>query len=368
MEITVSASSVRNIVLRSMQSRRPVFIWGPPGIGKSELVADIAHSGALGNACTIDMRLALCEPTDLRGYPYRDPETNTMRWSPPIDLPSAELAAQYDHIVLFLDELNSAPQSVQAAAYQLVLNRRVGQYVLPDNVVIVAAGNRETDRGVTYRMPAPLANRFRHVVMDVNYDDWKVWAVQHNVHPDVVGYLSWAKQDLFDFNPKTSSQAFATPRSWVSLSDTLYNPDFDQADSREQRAELAGIVGDGLAVKFQEHRRVGAHLPRPSQVITGEVLKLKSDVAKEISAKYSLTTGLAYELKAIYTDEQRKATEFRAAINHVVRFAFGNFEPEMVVFLFKTLMQDYQIRFNMRTELDADLLSTFNERYIRYIV
>lgn len=368
MEITVSASAVKNIVLRAMQSRRPIFIWGAPGIGKSELVSSIAQSGALGRACTVDMRLALCEPTDLRGYPYRDPESNTMCWSPPIDLPSAELAAQYDHIVLFLDELNSAPPSVQAAAYQLVLNRRVGQYVLPDNVVIVAAGNRETDRGVTYRMPAPLANRFRHVVMESSYDDWKVWAVNALVHPDVVGYLSWAKQDLFDFNPKSSSQAFATPRSWVSVSDTLKNPLFESADSREQRAEIAGIVGDGLAVKFLEHRRVGAHLPRPSQIIAGEVLKLKSDVATEISAKYSLTTGIAYELKAIYDDTTQRATVFRAAINHVARFAFNNFEPEMVVFLFKTLMQDYQIRFNMRSELDADLVSTFNDRYIRYIV
>ncbi len=368
MEITVTAVEASNIITRSIQSGRPIFIWGPPGIGKSDLVHSIANSGSLGRACVIDMRLALCDPTDLRGYPYRDPETNTMRWSPPIDLPSAELAAEYDTVLLFLDELNSAPPSVQASAYQLVLNRRVGQYVLPDNVKIVAAGNRVGDKGVTFSMPSPLANRFRHVSMEANFDAWKTWAVQARVHADVVGYLSWAKQDLFDFNPRTSGAAYATPRSWVNLSDTIYNPEFDLADAREQRAEMAGIVGDGLAVKFAEHRRVGVHLPRPEQVITGEVLKLKSEVSREISAKYSLTTGLAYELKAMYDHETRRATEFRAAINHVVRFAFDNFEPEMVVYLFKTLMQDYKIKFNMRTELDPDLLNTFNTRYIKYIV
>ena len=157
--LTVKSSQVKNIALRAMLANRPLFIWGPPGIGKSELVESITYSGSLGNAAMLDLRLALMEPTDLRGYPFRNPETNQMEWAPPADLPTAEFAAQYDTVVLFLDELNSAPPSVQAAAYQLVLNRRIGQYVLPKNVRIIAAGNRETDRGVTFRMPAPLANR-----------------------------------------------------------------------------------------------------------------------------------------------------------------------------------------------------------------
>ena len=163
MDLQVKATQVNNIVGRAFAAKQPVFLWGAPGIGKSEVIDQITES--LGNSLMIDMRLALMEPTDLRGYPFRNPETNQMEWAPPADLPSQELADQYDFIVLFLDELNSAPPSVQAAAYQLVLNGRIGQYKLPDNVRIVAAGNRETDRGVTYRMPAPLANRFRHLNM-----------------------------------------------------------------------------------------------------------------------------------------------------------------------------------------------------------
>ena len=112
-----------------------------------------------------------------------------------------EFAAQYDHIVLFLDEMNSAAPSVQAAAYQLILNRRVGTYKLPDNVMIVAAGNREADKGVTYRMPAPLANRFIHLELAVDFGDWFQWAVDNNIHKDVVGYLTFAKKDLYDFDP-----------------------------------------------------------------------------------------------------------------------------------------------------------------------
>ena len=155
--LQVRPAEVKPIILRSMKANRPIFIWGAPGIGKSELVQGIVDSGELGNAFMIDLRLALMEPTDLRGYPFRNPETNTMEWAPAADLPTEELAKEFDTIVLFLDELNSAPPSVQAAAYQLVLNKKIGQYNLPNNVRIVAAGNRETDRGVTFRMPSPLA-------------------------------------------------------------------------------------------------------------------------------------------------------------------------------------------------------------------
>ena len=107
--------------------------------------------------------------------------------------------------IVFLDELNSAAPAVQAAAYQLILNRRVGQYHLPEGVSIVAAGNRESDKGVTYRMPAPLANRFVHVELRVDFEDWLQWATNQHIHADVVGYCTFAKQDLYDFDPRGSS-------------------------------------------------------------------------------------------------------------------------------------------------------------------
>jgi hypothetical protein len=282
-------------------------------------------------------------------------------------LPSEEFASQFDTVVLFLDELNSAPPSVQAAAYQLVLNRRIGQYILPDNVRIVAAGNRETDRGVTYRMPAPLANRFRHINMDINFDDWQQWAVNNNVHPDVVGYLTYSKGDLFDFDAKSSSQSFATPRSWTFVSEMLDAEGFETADNFEQKAEIAGAIGEGMAIKFVEHRKVAKHLPNPEQVISGSAKKLDNKVASELSAKYSLVVGLAYELNEMYTETGIDKT-FREGLNNTIRFSFDNFEPEMVVFLFRTVMKDYNIKFNVRTDLDKELRDTFSKRYIKYIV
>jgi MoxR-like ATPase len=181
---SVTPSEARSRVLRAFKSKRPIFLWGPPGIGKSELIEGITEE--LGGKL-IDLRLGQCEPTDLRGIPYFDRDRGVMNWAPPIELPSQELADQYPVVVLFLDEMNSAAPAVQGAAYQLVLNRKVGTYSLPDNVVVVAAGNRESDKGVSYRMPSPLANRFVHLEVRQDFDSWFQWAVNHNVHKDVVG-------------------------------------------------------------------------------------------------------------------------------------------------------------------------------------
>jgi len=357
--LTVRPSQTQNIVKRAFKAKRPIFIWGAPGIGKSELVQGIVDSGDLGNALLIDMRLALMEPTDLRGYPFRNPDTNQMEWAPPADLPSQELADMYDIIVLFLDELNSAPPSVQAAAYQLVLNGRIGQYKLPKNVRIVAAGNRETDRGVTYRMPSPLANRFRHINMDINFEDWSVWAVNNKVHHDVVGYLTYSKADLFDFDPKTSSQSFATPRSWTFVSEILSDEDFEHAEDFEQKAEIAGAVGEGMAIKFCEHRKVASKLPNPEDVLTGKVKKLE---VKEKSAQYSFAIGLCYELAALYNADDEPA--FDKGVDYFFDFIMDNFEPELVIFSAKSVLSDHDIDIKPR-KLQGK--KEFKERYWKYL-
>ena len=204
---TVTAVQARKSLLRAFKVQRPLFLWGPPGIGKSELVEGITRE--LGGLM-IDLRLGQMEPTDIRGIPFYNKDIGKMDWAEPVELPDETTASQYPVVVLFLDELNSAAPSVQCAAYQLILNRRIGKYKLPDNVVMVAAGNRESDKGVTYRMPTPLANRFIHQEMKVDFPSWQEWAVNNNIHKDVVGYLSFAKQDLYDFDAKSSSRAFAT--------------------------------------------------------------------------------------------------------------------------------------------------------------
>ena len=357
--LQVRPNDTNDIVLRAMKAERPIFIWGAPGIGKSELVQQIVDSGELGNAYMIDFRLALMEQSDLRGYPFRNPENNLMEWAPPADLPTQELADAHDTIVLFLDELNSAPPSVQAAAYQLVLNKRIGQYNLPTNVKIVAAGNRETDRGVTYRMPSPLANRFRHINMEVNFEDWSIWATDNKVHQDVIGYLTYSKADLFDFDPKTSSQAFATPRSWNYVSEILNTEGFDSASDFQQKAEVAGAIGEGMAIKFCEHRKVASQLPNPEDVLNGQVKKLS---IKDKSAQYSFAIGLCYELADLSDNGTEEA--FDEGVDYFFEFIMQNFEPELVIYSAKTVLADHDIDIKPRKLAGK---KEFKEKYWKYL-
>jgi hypothetical protein len=298
------------------------------------------------------------DPTDIRGIPFYNKENNLMDWAPPIDLPNAELASQYPIIVLFFDEMNSAAPSVQAAAYQLVLNRRIGKYVLPDNVVIVAAGNREGDKGVTYRMPAPLSNRFVHLEMRVDFESWQRWAVNNNIHKDVVGYVSFAKQDLFDFDPKSSSRAFATPRSWTFVSELL-------DDNLPQSVEtdlVSGTVGDGTAVKFMAHRKVAGQMPNPTDILLGKVKELK---VKEISAMYSLTVSMCYELKDINNKKDKTLDQWHEMVDNFFSFMMANFTTELTVMGARVALTVYNLPFV------PNKLKTFDEfhkRFGKYIV
>jgi len=349
---TVSPNQAKKSITRAFKKKRPIFLWGPPGIGKSDIVAQITNT--YNNSHLIDIRLSLWEPTDIKGIPYYAANDNTMKWAPPIELPTEEMAKKYKTIVLFLDEMNSAAPAVQAAAYQLILNRRVGNYVLPDNVLIVAAGNREADKGVTYRMPAPLANRFVHVEMEVSFDDWLQWAADNRIHKDVVGYLTFAKKDLYDFDPKSPSRSFATPRSWSFVSELLEDDD----DENTTTDLVSGAVGEGLAVKFMAHRKVASKLPNPSDILVG---KVKECETKEISAMYSLTVSLCYELKDACDKGDKK---FDDKVNNFLRFAMDNFDTELVVMGIKLALTQYSLPIDPD---EVECFDEFHERFGKYI-
>ena len=353
---TVTAIGARRAVKKCFNKKRPMFLWGPPGIGKSEVVADI--TAELGGFM-IDLRLGQMDPTDIRGIPFYNKEQGKMDWAPPIDLPDAELASQYPVIVLFMDEMNSAAPAVQAAAYQLVLNRRIGKYRLPDNVVMIAAGNRESDKGVTYRMPTPLANRFVHVEMRADFATWQEWAVKNQIHKDVVGYLSFAKQDLYDFDAKSSSRAFATPRSWVFVSELLEDEDLDDVTATDL---IAGTVGEGLAVKFQAHRKIAGKLPRPEDILSG---KEKELAVKEVSAMYSLVISLCYELKDALEVRKVADKEFHGMADHFFAYMMKNFETELVVMGARIALTTYNLPFQPTKLKNFD---EFHQRYGKYIL
>jgi len=354
--LTVTSVQARKAINKAFQSKRPVFLWGPPGIGKSEVVQEIAND--LGGFM-IDLRMAQMEPTDIRGIPFYNKDLGKMDWAPPIDLPDEEFASKYPIVVLFLDELNSAPPATQAAAYQLILNRRVGKYRLPDNVALVAAGNRDSDKGVTYRMPMPLANRFIHLEMRPDFTSWQNWAVDKGIHKDVVGYLSFAKQDIFDFNAKSSSRAFPTPRSWVFVSDLLKDEDTDNDTLFNL---IAGSVGEGLAVKFMAHRKVSGKMPEPSDILSGKVKDLQ---VKEVSAMYSLTVSMCYELKDALDNKKVSSKEFHSMADNFFSYIMANFETELVVMGAKIALKTYKLPIEPSQLKNFD---DFHKKYGKYIV
>lgn len=354
---TVNLNEARKAVTVAMRRKRPVFLWGPAGVGKSDLAAQLATEmqGAL-----IDLRMPLLDPTDLKGMPYFDQSTKTMRWAPPSELPNQEFASKYPVVILFLDEMNSAAPSVQASAYQLILNRRVGEYRLPDNVVIMAAGNRDSDRGVTYRMPAPLANRFVHLEVRPDFDVWQQWAVNNRVHPDVVGYLNFAKSDIYDFRTDNSTRAFATPRTWAFVSELLGDAELDESTAMEL---ISGCVGEALAIKFMTHRRFCQNLPKPSDILAGRV---KDCDVKEISAQYSLATNMCYELKTYHDNNRTKldSEKWHSMVDNFFRFVMDHFSTEVVILTTKIAISEYRIPFQgskMKTYQE------FIQRYGKYI-
>jgi hypothetical protein len=351
---TVTALQAKKSLLKAFQVKRPLFLWGPPGIGKSELVEGIAND--LGGLM-IDLRLGQMEPTDIRGIPFYNKDIGKMDWAPPVELPDEETAAQYPIVVLFLDELNSAAPSVQSAAYQLILNRRIGKYVLPDNVVMVAAGNRESDKGVTYRMPTPLANRFIHQEMKVDFSSWQEWAVNNRIHKDVVGYLSFAKQDLYDFDAKSASRAFATPRSWTFVSQLLD----DNSDDDTTMNLIAGTVGEGLAVKFMAHKKVAGKMPNPADILSGKVKDLQ---VKEVSAMYSLVISMCYELKAA-VETKVEDKKFHEMADNFLVYMMKNFETELSVMGARIALTTYDLPF-LPTKLKN--FDEFHQRFGKYIL
>lgn len=256
--------------------RQPVFLWGPPGVGKSQITAQAAASLGLD---LIDVRAVLLDPVDLRGLPTVRTDGRA-HWSPPVFLPTEGRG------VLFLDELNAAPPLVQAACYQLILDRRVGEYRLPDGWAVAGAGNREQDRAVTHRMPSALSNRLVHLEIEPSLEDWANWAQGAGVRPEVVAFLRFRPALLHDFDPAAPTRAFASPRSWSFVSAIL-----ESAPCPEVEMDLyRGAVGDAAATEFAGFLRVWRELPDTEAVLSDPAT---APVPREPAAVYAICEALA---------------------------------------------------------------------------
>lgn len=256
----------------------PVMLWGPPGVGKSQMIAQVAQKHAVP---LIDIRLSQMEPSDLRGIPFRDNEL--VEWAIPAMLPDADRHGPRG--ILFLDEITSAPPSVSAAAYQLILDRKLGAYQIPNGWAIFAAGNRQGDRGVTYTMPAPLANRFSHFEVDINIDDWVAWAYANNLDDRVIAFVRFRPELLFDFDPAHNPSAFPTPRSWEFAHRALQKFEHQQD---LLLGSLQACVGPAAGIEVKAFIDNLEQMPDLDAIVRGEQIP----APKEIDLQYAVASAL----------------------------------------------------------------------------
>ncbi len=264
---------LRREIEAAMQGEHtPVMLWGAPGVGKSALVSQAAQSAGV---TMIDLRLSQLEPSDLRGMPYQ--HDGRVEWAIPAMLPDAVRHGARG--VLFLDEINAALPQVAAAAYQLILDRRLGDYRLPPGWAILAAGNRLGDRGVTYAMPAPLANRFTHVELEPSIEDWLAWAAGAGVDARLCAFLRQRPDVLMVFPERANEYAFPSPRSWV-FADRALRKFGDDAELLE--TALIACVGEVAGLLLL------AYLTRPALDLDTLLAQAEPTLPQDADARWAV--------------------------------------------------------------------------------
>lgn len=284
-ELATSYSNVINsgVPIKTFPS---VMLWGAPGVGKSQAVRQIAKEIELqtGKKTVVtDVRLLLFSPIDLRGIPTANHDKTLAVWLKP-QIFQMDASSKVVN-VLFLDEISAAPQSVQASAYQITLDRVVGEHKLPENCIVIAAGNRVTDKSVAYKMPRALANRLMHFEVESSFSSWKKWAITSKINDKVLGFLSFKQNYLFDSEQNSEDLAFTTPRSWEMVSNVL---NFACGDVEKARHLIAGLVGEGVAIEFRSWCKVYKDLPSIEDIFAGKENKVPTGT----DALYALTSAM----------------------------------------------------------------------------
>ncbi|MDD5229753.1 MAG: AAA family ATPase [Candidatus Marinimicrobia bacterium] len=309
---------------------QPLFFWGPPGIGKSAVPREVCKER---NLTLIDIRMSLLDPTDLRGIPaVVDVRCDVCRgtggekhdcavcggtgirtvakWLEPSMLPKGGEG------IVIMDELTSAPPLQQASAYQFTLDRKIGEYELPDDYYIIAAGNNLSDRAVVYPMSTALRNRFTHINFEYNLDDWLEWARNSGINTHILAFLTWRGSELlFNFKPEATDKAFATPRSWHFASRVMEH--FSKGIVREL---LDGTIGPGAAAEFSGFMALQEQIPSIQKIFAGENI-----VPRDIGLKYALISALV--------SHAEKAAEF----NRLLDYAMNGLPKEFSVLMAKLL-------------------------------
>lgn len=283
-----------------------VMLWGPPGVGKSQGVRQIGkeiEEQTGKNVVITDVRLLLFNPVDLRGIPTANADKTLAVWLKPQIF---QMDDSEDIInILLLDEISAAPQSVQASAYQITLDRMVGEHKLPENCIVIAAGNRVTDKSVAFNMPKALANRLCHIEIEADFDSWLDWAIRSGVNRNVIRFLKYKPQYIMDFEASNDSLAFATPRSWEMVSN-IFNGVSENID--DVFPIVAGCIGVEAATEYQLWFEINDKMPDVKDVFLGKVFEIPS----RAEAQYAISMQIIE-----YARTCKNKTQLHNAIDYV---------------------------------------------------
>lgn len=285
---TIKPSHLADELFANARAGLATMIWGPPGIGKSQIVYEMSTKL---NAKLFELRANLFDPVDVRGglkVVEQEDGTYKTRYGVPEDYPDTDYRG---NVVLFIDELPNAPKATQNALLQLILDRKIGTYQLPSNTAIVAAGNRAADRAAVNEMPTPVRNRFSHYELGVNTDDWCAWAMRNDISPAIISFIRYRPTLLHSMD--TREYAFPTPRSWEMVDKKVPHM---PADDDRQFYSLASVVGDSAAGEFLAFKRIADELPDLDKIIQKPT---HMKVPVEPSTLYALSGALAAKVTAL---------------------------------------------------------------------
>lgn len=364
--IQIDHKELKQVIKRAFQTKTPLFTHGAVGIGKSQVIKetsqelakelnkDFLENKANGkkNFCFIDRRLSQLEPSDLLGLPNFDMEKQVTKWISPDWLPQDKDSSG----ILFLDEMNLAMPSIQHAAYQLILDRKIGSYELPENWLVVAAGNRIEDYGGIFELSPALANRFIHVELSIpGIKLWSTWAFKNEINPDIISYLNWKPNRLYSFDKKQKTMSFSSPRMWEMCSKLISGLN----SIREQEILISSAVGEAIALEFI------TFLKLKNKLDIDKLLKNPEEIKKitEIDQKYALLGALI--------ERYKRDQKILGSCLDIVR----NLEAEFSILLLRYLLntfksidksEDYIYKFTqeLNKHKSYDLINTYSKYFI----